>query len=314
MLSRADLPPPFARTVLDVYAGEGDAWLDALPTLVAECEARRDVRTTGIAPALSYNLVLWAERAAGEPVALKLMVRGDEARAEAQALARYDGRGAVRLLAQLPERGALLLERALPGTPLTELARDDDRRATELVAALAPSLWVPASGVSDAPSVDGWARDGFARMRRRFAGGTGPLPAPLVERAERLFDELLNSAPPPLLLHGDLHYGNVLAARRRPWLAIDPKGALGEPAYDAGYLLANHPSHVRRGALSRGEAGVLADRVAFLPDALGLDPQRVVAYAFAQSILGAWWMVEDHGAGWERAVAVGEMLEGQLRD
>ena len=297
------------RTVLETYGGEGGRWLDDIPQLVAACESRLGVRVTGVVPRLGYNLVLWAEADGGAPAVLKLSVREAESRAELDALTVYAGATAVRVLACWAERGALLLERAIPGTPLGDL-ESDDRRAMEAVATIAHELWVDAPELLPrAPRVEGWAR-GFERLRRRFAGGTGPLPAALVERAEALFRELLASAPPPVLLHGDLHYGNVLAAERRPWLAIDPKGVLGEPAFDAGYLLANPSRHLVAGPTPPRR--VLADRVTPLPDALGLDRGRVVAYAFAQSMLSAWWSVEDHGAGWEQAVSVAEWLTEHL--
>jgi streptomycin 6-kinase len=57
--------------------------------------------------------------------------------------------------------------------------------------------------------------------------------------AESLFRELIASSESPVLLHGDLHHFNILSARRQPWLAIDPKGVAGEPAYEPGALLRN---------------------------------------------------------------------------
>jgi streptomycin 6-kinase len=99
----------------------------------------------------------------------------------------------------------------------------------------------------------------------------------------------------------------VLAAERRPWLAIDPKGAIGEPAYDIAYLIANRSSY--RIDRSRPLERMVADRIDFLPDALGLDRQRVAAYAFAQCGLDAWWTLEDHGEGWEPIVAMAAVLE-----
>ena len=304
------LPAEFVRTVCETNGADGRWWLDALPALVAACERRFRVRVTGTAPQLSYNLVLWADaadrRGDEAAVVLKLSVRGDESLAEAGALAAFGGAGAVRLLDHWPDGRALLIERARPGGALGEL-EPDDRRAMEVFASLAPELWVAAPAGFAGPSVAQWTR-GFARLRDRFGGGTGPLPAPLVARAEGHFRELLDSAPPPRLLHGDLHYGNVLAAARRPWLAIDPKGAIGEPAVDVGYLVCNPSPHLL--AARRPPARVLADRLAFLPAALGLDRARIAAYAFAQSMLSACWTLEDHGTGWERAVWVAEMVQG----
>jgi streptomycin 6-kinase len=64
------------------------------------------------------------------------------------------------------------------------------------------------------------------------------LPRELVATAVSLFNELLPSQSEPVLLHGDLHHWNILRATRVPWLALDPKGVVGEPAYEVGGLAA----------------------------------------------------------------------------
>ena len=99
-------------------------------------------------------------------------------------------------------------------------------------------LWRPLPPDSQFPTASQWAA-GLSDLRKTFEGGTGPFPARLVEQAESLFRELLGSAEPSVLLHGDLHHFNILAGQRRPWLAIDPKGMAGEPAYEVGALLRN---------------------------------------------------------------------------
>ena len=81
-----------------------------------------------------------------------------------------------------------------------------------------------------------WMR-GLERLRSAFDGGTGPFPAPLVERAEA---HLGNPSGQNLVLHGDLHHYNILSAEREPWLAIDPKGIVGEPEYEAAAFLRNN--------------------------------------------------------------------------
>jgi streptomycin 6-kinase len=127
----------------------------------------------------------------------------------------------------------------------------------------------------------------------------------VVEAAERLFTDLLASAAPSVVLHGDLHHGNILAAQRAPWLAIDPKGVIGEPAYEAGALLRNPmPEIARHPALDR----VLWRRVDHLADMLNLERERVRGWGVAQAVLSAWWSFEDLGFGWEPAIACAEAL------
>jgi streptomycin 6-kinase len=162
----------------------------------------------------------------------------------------------------------MLLERLEPGVPLTSVR--DDEEATSIVAGVLKQLWRPVPPDHPFPTVSEWAR-GMERLRSNFGGGTGPLPSPLVERAEALFTELLPSQSEPVVPHGDLHHFNVLAAQREPWLAIDPKGIVGEPAYDTGALL-----HNPTGLLNTSHPGrVLERRIDLLAEVLDLDRSRV---------------------------------------
>ncbi|MFN8501253.1 aminoglycoside phosphotransferase family protein [Kouleothrix sp.] len=294
------IPAPFARTIAELYGDAGRAWLADLPSRLAACARRWDL-ALGPPFALSYNYVAPAARADGTPLVLKLGVPNPELASEAAALRHYAGRGIARLLDD-DGLGALLLERLLPGTALAAI--EDDAEATALAAEVMRRLWRPPPEAHLFPTTERWGR-GFARLRERFGGGTGPLPHALVARAERLFADLLASAGAPALLHGDLHHGNILAAARAPWLAIDPKGVVGEPAYEAGALLRNPIERVL-GAPS--PARLLARRVDILADALGLDRARLVGWGLAQAVLSAWWSIEDHGYGWERAIALAEHL------
>jgi streptomycin 6-kinase len=147
-------------------------------------------------------------------------------------------------------------------------------------------------------------------MRARFDGGYGPFPPALVDRASWLFAELMDPAVPPELIHGDLHTQNILQSQRDGWLAIDPKGVVGDRLYDAA-VFANdlHESSNRMEMKTR-----LARRVAHLADLLQVDRRQILDWAFAQAVLSGWWSYEDHGRGWERAFSQAEInLELQGR-
>jgi streptomycin 6-kinase len=127
----------------------------------------------------------------------------------------------------------------------------------------------------------------------------------LVETAEGLFAELLSSMDELVLLHGDLHHYNILSAEREPWLAIDPKGVVGEPAYELGAWLRNPVPHVFSWPDARQ---VTARRVDQFAELLGLDRQRIIGWGIAQAVLSAWWDYEDVGRGWEDVLACAEWL------
>jgi streptomycin 6-kinase len=299
------IPGDFARTIIDVHGEAGVEWLGKLPALLADCAQRWSLTPDLPFAPLSYNYVLPALRADGARVVLKAGVPERELLAEIEALRLFDGRGSVRLLDADPDRGVLLLERIEPGTPLTavfDAGRDEE--ATAAAAAAMRRLWRPAPPAGPFPSVADWAR-GLTRLRSQFAGGSGPLPAALVDQAEQLFAELIGSMDEPVLLHGDLHHGNILAAGRAPWLAIDPKGVVGEPAYEAGALLRNPMPRILEIVEPRR---LLTRRIDQLGEALGLDRVRLRGWGIAQAVLSAWWSLEDHGRGWEEAIACAEHL------
>lgn len=300
-------PAAFVRTVTDVHGAAGRAWLDALPGLLREQSDRWGL-TLGPPFALSHNYVAPAVRADGTRVVLKVGVPCRDLDTEVSALRLFDGRGCVRLLAADAGRGALLLERLDPGTTLEAVA--DDEAATVQAAGVMRRLWRPAPPDHPFPRAGDWGR-GFARLRGRFGGGTGPFPAALVGEAEALFADLLATSPPPVLLHGDLHHGNILdagsildAGGGEGWLAIDPKGVVGDPTYEAGALLRNPERLHTRADMDR----VLARRVDLLADVLGLDRARIGGWGLAQAVLSAWWTFEDHGRVGEAGLAVARGL------
>jgi streptomycin 6-kinase len=295
------IPENFARTMAEVYGAEGTAWVAALPDLLDRCAARWGLT---IEPpfTLSYNYVAPAVRADGTPVVLKVGWPGQELRTEIAALRFYDGHGIAQLLDADAEWGALLLERLIPGTMLSEVA--DDAEATRIAAGVMRELWRPLPPEHGFRSVADWA-GGLSKLRPRFGGSTGPLPAPLVERAEALFAELLPTQAAPVLLHGDLHHWNIMATQRAPWLALDPKGIAGEPAYEVGALLRNQ---IPRLLALPDPAGAMARRIAILADELGFDRARLAAWGVAQAVLSAWWSIEDHGYGGEEAITCAELL------
>lgn len=297
------IPETFARRMAALHGAAGGAWLERLPGLIADCERRWSLTVLPPFPDLSYNYVAPAIRADGANLVLKLGAPHYELLTEIAALRLYNGRGIARLLDADPDWGALLLERLSPGATLATLP--DDEEATRVAARVMRRLWRPAPTEHPFPTVAKWA-EGLNRLRAEFGGGTGPFPAALVERAERLFAELIPTQAAPALLHGDLHHFNILAAEREPWLALDPKGLVGEPAYEVGAFLRNPMPDL----LAMPQPGrVIARRIAIFADELGFDPRRLHDWNLAQAVLSAWWSYEDGDDGWQgHMIAYMELL------
>jgi streptomycin 6-kinase len=156
---------------------------------------------------------------------VRLKIAGPEHNAieEAIALEAWNGNGAVRLLEADREQGALLLERLDPDRTLrsAELAT-----AAEIAGSLIHELAVPAP--AGLPLLTDIASQKPDILRRRQSELGEPVPGRWIDIACGLACDLATD-PGNQLVHGDLHYDNILAGSRRPWLAIDPMPAIGNP-------------------------------------------------------------------------------------
>jgi streptomycin 6-kinase len=313
------IPDGLARINRETFGEAGERWLAALPALLEEYATRWNLILGPPFVPLSYNYVAPATRRAdGSRAVLKIGVAEgtvqNERIAEIEALRLFDGRGIVRLLDADPERGAMLLERLTPGAMLTEVAARDVEEATRIAARVMKRLRRPAPPAPyPFPSVADWAA-GLNCLRGHFGGTTGPFPAALVDEAQALFADLLAATDSPMLLHGDLHHFNILSAAstetrdaRLSWLAIDPKGILGDPGYEVGALLYNPDPHML--ALPQ-LVPLLARRVAVLAEELDMDRARIRGWGVAQAVLSAWWGAKDNATGgwWEAVLAIAERL------
>lgn len=206
---------------------------------------------------------------------LKISWPHTEALHEADGLRFWAGDGIVRLADSViaGDTHALLLEACEPGTSLTDAVADEPAR-DEVVAGLLRRLWRdPPDGHPFRPlqtMCDEWADTFEARYAR-----TPPARRidPGIARAGIVhFRELPASASRAVLLCTDLHGGNVLAARREPWLAIDPKPYVGDATYDVLQHMLNCPHRLA------------SDPVGFVYRLADLDRDRLRRWLFARCV------------------------------
>ena len=267
------LPSDFVRRIVRLHGEAGRAWLGRLPEILAQVQHRWRLRTLSTLEPLHYSFVAFATLEDGTDAIVKAALPGTSQSNEAEALRLFSGNGAVRLLDADLSLGALLFERLVPGTTLAEV--DDDNEATRAAAGMIRRLHLPAPAARSFHTVAERASD-LDGLRRRFRGLTGPFPVDLVERAEARFTHLLATSGPPVLLNGDLHHHNILRAERAPWLAIDPKGVVGEAAYEAAAFLCNPiPALLDWPDLTE----ILLRRILLLAELTGCDSERMLAWA-----------------------------------
>lgn len=289
-----------AGRIVDVYGAVGERWLEGLPALLAACEARWALKLEEPYERLSYHYVAPAVRADGTRVVVKAGVPALGLVREMAALSALEGAPVVRLLDGDAKLGVMVLEEVRPGTPLTAL-KDDEAVIREAVR-LMQRIWTPVGPDHGFATVAGWGEE-LARLRDHFGGGTGPFPPALVARAEHLFEQIAREQPVELLLHGDMHPRNVLASERERWLAIDPKGVVGDPLYDVACLINAVPPLPDRGMVRQ----MMRRRVDLLAELLGVSRARIMRWGQADAVLAAWWAYEAEEEGWEWSLTLGGM-------
>jgi streptomycin 6-kinase len=263
----------------------GREWLGRLPTLTASCAEEWRLRVGAPLTGGNVALVVSATREDGTDAVLKISFPDDESEHEGDALAHWDGAGAVRVLQRDDERRALLLERVSPGTPLWDVV--DDEEATVTAASLLARL--------HAVAVD--RAHPFRALAEVAARWADTIPADWIACGRpydrRLLDVAVDAcralppnAPAECLLHQDFHGGNVLRSDRGGWTVIDPKPLVGDPAFDAASLLRD-----RRWLLGgRDDATRIRRRLDLLAEVTGLDRERMrlwgIVHALAWGISG----------------------------
>jgi len=257
---------------------------------------------------LSFHYVAPVVLSDGTEAVLKVGM--EDVGSEVRALRAFGGRGCVRLIDADIERGVMLLERLRPGAVLTSLANEEnDVVATSIAASVMRKLWCPPPPGHELLTIDDWedGAKGFVHLRNRFNGGTGPMPPKIVDYAESLFSELSASASDKVVLHGDLHHDNIVSAEREPWLAIDPKGTIGEPAYDIGAILRN--SWMDRHVISDPRR-MMKRRIHQFGDLLNLDKRRIRDWGIAQGVLSVIWGIGYEDRNWRPDLGCVEILRG----
>jgi streptomycin 6-kinase len=207
---------------------------------------------------------------------LKLQFPHRESDHEATALRAWQGNGAVQLIDEARDLGALLIERCIPGTHLADAGSESALPIlAELIQRLAIPIAEPFTPLAD--EAHRWAEN----LPSRWEAAGRPFERLLVDRALELLVPLAGSQGEQVLIHQDLHAHNVLRAQRDPWLAIDPKPLHGEIEFALAPIVRSHElGHSRHAVLHRLD---------YLSETLGVDRTRSRDWCLAQTVA---WSIE----------------------
>lgn len=298
-------------TIADILS-RGDTrytpqWFDSLPAMVdAWCE-RWQITLQPEIPSLSYTVVLFGISATEGEVVLKLAPPEMEFSAEIAGLTAVQRPGVVRLLHADSDFAGMLMQRVLPGAPLRDFDdRLDDAAGTAIGAAMLRRIWRPApTDHGDLIPLSRWFRDLFRLRDQVRAGRTDvPLSQDEVELAAKLANDLLATSD-PAVLHGDMHHGNVLESGHGEWTVIDPKGLVGDPAYDITTWLLNDAPPCEADDI----AAITRRRVEIFARELGLPQDRLLAAALVHCALVIAWEIVDQEAPAEFSAWVANTVE-----
>ncbi|MER7950976.1 aminoglycoside phosphotransferase family protein [Streptomyces sp. NPDC096079] len=262
------------------YNGEaGRAFVAGLPRLAEDFLDRWGLKVTGPSMCGVASLVLPVERD-GLRAALKMQLLDEESEGEPVGLRVWDGAGAVRLLDHDAATGTMLLERLVEARPLSTV--EDTREALGIVAdLLARLVAVPApEGLRTLADIAA----GMLADVPQAAARLGADDAAVLRDCAAAVREVVGE-PGDRLLHWDLHFGNVLAAEREPWLAIDPKPLAGDPGFDLLPAL-----------MDRFDPEQFLWRFDLLAEVVG-DRGRAAAWTLGRVLQNGLWDVEDGEPG-----------------
>ena len=267
------------KNIISMYNDEGKQWLDSLPDITAKIAQEHNL--SGLTPVnnMKFNYV-----ASGyqnhNPIILKIGMNSQALSKEASCLKAFAKHAVADVIAH--DDNMIIMERAVPGNTIEDHFPDNDIEATKILCAKLKELHKASIPESH----------NFYHLSELFKTLDQKLDIPdeILTKAKHLRDNLLKSTKKEVLLHADLHFDNILKNGDR-WLVIDPKGFIGDPAFELAAYLCNPIPELLQENKPRE---IIENRINICSAELDIDSRRISGWLYAKSVLCWAWSLEDN--------------------
>lgn len=275
------------QNILDHYGEVGKKWLNELGDMTKKVVDTWALTNLSPLPGLSFNYVFKAKCLSHHKnVVIKIGIDSSDMKREAAALSHFSGRSCVKCLAFDSDLCALMLEEISPGTTLADLYPKEDEKALSHFLSLLETLHACSTAPKPNifPTMTDWLRELDIKNQDKTTHQ-------LFEKARGLSRELIQESTKMFLLHGDLHHDNCLKNKDHSYLAIDPKGVIGDPLFELGAFLIN-PLDIK--LLSESSLKSLTTkRLEQMHSTLATDLKKIKAWSFVRVMLAAAWSLSS---------------------
>lgn len=272
------------KNVINVWGNKGRAWLKNLSNIIAELSAHWKLSDVTPVKNMSYNYVALAKQNHTTPVVLKFSCDKALIEDEYRALKHFNGVGSIQVIDNVANHHALLLEQAMPGYLLNAKPLKEVEDTIKIYAGVVNALASKKKPETEYTDVETWCQ-AIARMK------DPRINLKFIDKAKELQTYLLSSGGNEYLCHGDLHLENIIRYEDS-WLSIDPKGIIGELAFEAAAfdLLEKFDWNEPEKMLDK-----INQRLSLLANNLEIPEDRLRAWVFLRIIISAQWAIEDNG-------------------
>ena len=269
----------FNQNVISIYGNEGKQWLNALPEITSKIAKKYDLSNLMPVNNMTFNYVASGYQN-DKPIILKIGLNSKELNKEAVCLKAFANHAAVEVIAA--DDNMIIIQRAVPGNTLKDHFPSRETKATNILCSVIKELHK-----ADVPK-----NHNFYSLHEicKILDRDLIIPNEILSKARHLRNKLLSSTKKQVLLHGDLHHDNILQ-NGDGWLVIDPKGFIGDPAFEpAAYLCNPIPELLQEDNASK----IIANRINLCSAQLGIPKQRIADWLYAKSVLCWAWSLDDN--------------------
>lgn len=272
------------KNLINLFGERGHEWFESLPKIIDTLKDFWSLKDSKPVTNMSWNYVAKAFQQK-IPVVLKISCDKNLILDEYKALKHFNGHGAIQVIDINHDYNAILLEQAVPGDLLKDHYPKNIKETINIYSSVVKELATrPLSNKSDFIHVSHWLKaiDRITDSRVEH---------PFIDKAQELRERLLDTTRREYVCHGDLHLENIIH-HQSTWLAIDPKGVIGEMAFEAAAFDLMSNDEIKA---NLNLSALIETRVHLLSKGLEIDFNRLLSWVYLRIIISAQWFIEDNG-------------------